>query len=332
MNEFQPDSDPFGLPLPRADRRLLVDPADWRAAEAGQAGALANAAMAVGRLDAMLAGLDAEARAGATRRLALIEIEAMLWAQGTPLRREEIGRDLMGARADADLEAMRLARWALRRLEGQAELADLRGFLALHRTDTPGLVETIAPRPAGAEFDTAAEGFLQAVAGLAPLHPLSQAPVAHLLWRLSDLSPSDDLVEAAVWAGRQMAAGCEALRFVPLGRAGRAVWNSGGDAVQRLPRHLAALTEGVTEARRHLLRVADWADEARRRTAGIKGSNPARIIAALAAHPLMGTAMVETATGTSRDTAERLLSRMQAMGLVREMTGTRRFRLWAAAL
>jgi len=78
-----------------------------------------------------------------------------------------------------------------------------------------------------------------------------------------------------------------------------------------------------------LKRVSDWADRARRETAGIKGDNPARVIAGLAAHPLMSTAMVETATGISRDTAERLLARMQAMGLLREITGARRFRLWS---
>ena len=80
-----------------------------------------------------------------------------------------------------------------------------------------------------------------------------------------------------------------------------------------------------------LRRIADWAEDARRRTATIKGDNPARIIAALAAHPLMSTAMVETAAGTSRATAERLLARMYAQGVVREVTGTKRFRLWTAA-
>lgn len=46
----------------------------------------------------------------------------------------------------------------------------------------------------------------------------------------------------------------------------------------------------------------------------------------------MSTAMVATAAGSSRDTAERLLARMAASGLVRELTGARRFRLWAARL
>ncbi|MFV0384393.1 hypothetical protein [Paracoccus sp. (in: a-proteobacteria)] len=329
--EFDDEMGVFAPPLPRADRRDLIRPAEWRAAEAGLASTLAGAALAVGRLDAMLAGMDDRARQGATRRLALIEVETMLWAQGTPLRREEIGRDLMEARADADLDAMQLARWALRRLEGQGSLDDLRNFLGLHRSDSPALGDALALRPAGHDFDSAAEGFAQGLHLSRGLHPLSCGPFARMVWRLSDLSPVDDLVEAATWAARHMARCCEALRFVPMGRHGRQVWTDTGDPATRLERHLTALSEGSAEARLHLVRVGEWAADALRRTAPIKGSNPARVIAALAAQPLMTTAMVEEATGASRDTAERLLARMYDMGLVRELTGTRRFRLWAAA-
>lgn len=331
--DFDPlEDDPgYDTPLPQADRRDLLRPKDWQGAEADLAGVLADAAMSAGRLDSMLAEMPDEARAGASRRLALIEVETMLWAQGTPLRREAIGRDLMEARADADLDAMHLARWALRRLEGQSQIKDLRGFLGLHRSDNPALQDTLAQRPAGLAFDESAEGFAQGQAMAERLHPLSRGPFHRMLWRLSDLSPTGDLVEAAVWSGRAMAIRSEALSFVPLGRHGRQVWGDTGTPPERLHRHLLAVTEGCAEARLHLRRVAEWAAEAVKRTEAIKGKNPARVIAALAAQPLMSTAMVEQATGTSRDTAERLLARMHQMGLVREMTGTRRFRLWAAA-
>lgn len=334
MSQQDPDDPwPGGLapPLPVADRRRLLLPADWIAAEAGLAHALADAALAVGRLDADLAATPSGARAGAIRRLALIETEAMLWAQGTPLRREEIGRDLMEARADTDLAAMAQARWAVRRLEGQSDPDDPRGFLGLHRVDAAGLAEPLAQRPAGAEFDDAAQGFLADMQDFTGLHPLSRGPVAAALWRIAGLSATDDLLESAVWCGRRLAGGCEALVFLPLGRHGRSVWNGGGAPAERLGRHLGALRDGATEARAQLLRVAAWASRAREACTGIRGQNPARVIAALAAHPLMNTAMVEDAAGISRDTAERLLARMAEMGLVREITGTRRFRLWTAA-
>lgn len=306
-------------------------PADWLAAQAGLAVELADAALAAGRLEARLSLMDATAHAGATRRLALVEIENMLRAQGTPLSREEIGLDAMAARAGTDLGAMAQARWALRRLEGQSDPNRLRDFLALHRNpdhaDAPW-----SDRPAGAAFDAAAADFLGAVEGLSGLHPLARAPAARMLWRLAALSPEDAGIEAAVWAARAMARAAPGLAFLPLGRHGRAIWADGGTPERRLSRHLSAVAQGAGDACRLLDRIAGWADAAQAATAAIKGRNPARVIAALAAHPVLHTAQVEDLAGISRDTAERLLSRMRRMGLVREITGARRFRLWTAAV
>lgn len=58
--------------LPRADRTRLIDPAAWIA---GQGAEPARAAMAVGRRDKVVA----------VARLVALEVEAMLWAAGTPL-------------------------------------------------------------------------------------------------------------------------------------------------------------------------------------------------------------------------------------------------------
>ena len=312
--------------------RAAVSPSseDWLAAQQACSGALARASAMIGRLDATLAGLAPEARAGATRRLSLIELEAMLWAQGTPVRREEIGREAMDARAGSDLEAMRLARWGLRRLEGQGGLGDLRAFLGLYRSEVSGLAEGLAQRPVGEAFDAGAAEYLATAGMLAGIEPAARAPALRAAWRIAELSAPECLVEPGCWSARDMAAGCEALVFVPLGRHGRAVWIDGGPAVTRMQRQLEAVAMGTEEARREILRVLDWAERARRATAAIKGDNPARVIAALAAQPLLGAAMVEAETGISRDTAERLLARLQAMGLIREVTGARRFRLWTA--
>ena len=312
------------------DQPALPGPADWLAAQGARATDLAAAALAAGRLEARLLLMDDDARAGALRRLALIEIEEMLRAQGTPLSREEIGLDAMEARAGSDLQAMAQARWALRRLEGQSDPGRLRDFLALHRSPDPGEAAW-SDRPMGAAFDAAAAEFQEAIEGLAGLHPLARAPAARMLWRLADLSPDGAGIEAAVWAARDMARATPGLTFLPLGRHGRAIWADGGPPAARLARHLAALAQGAADAGRMLDRIADWAQTARAATATIKGRNPARVIAALAAHPVLYTAQVETLAAISRDTAERLLVRLQAMGLVREIPGARRFRLWAAA-
>lgn len=306
----------------------LARPAPWRAAQAQLATELAAAAMAVGRLDALLSASGHDAP-GAIRRMALTEVQEIMWAQGTPLPRDEIGRDLMAARAGTDLDAMAQARWAIRRLEGRGDPADLRGFLGLHRlTDTDLPLQ--GARPVGADFDASAAALLSAAAGYGDLHPLARAPVLRLLWRRADLSPPELLAESAVWTGRQMAQGCEVLPFVPFGRLGRGIWIESGDPLRRLSRHLDAARQGTDAARVQIQRLTAWADEARRATAPIKGHNLARVIAVMVAQPLASAAMVEQDAGVSRMTAERLLTRMQTMGLIREITGARRFRLWTA--
>ena len=307
-----------------------ADPAElasWRQAQAGLAVPLAEAAAALGRLDATLAALPAEAAAGAVARLALAETEAMLWAGGMVLPREEIGRDALDARAASDPEAMRLARWALRRLEGQGALTDLPGFLGLHRRagETAG-----AARLRGPDFARGAAEYLARLAAGGALHPLVQGCLAGLLWRQAGLSPPDRVIEPAVHAARLMAQGCERLSFAPLGPAGRRVWTAGGAVEERLAAHLAALSTGARASREEIRRIEAWAAEARRATAGIRGENAGRVIAVLAARPLASAEDVAAGAGISRMTAERMLNRMTELGVIREITGASRFRLWRA--
>lgn len=78
-------------------------------------------------------------------------------------------------------------------------------------------------------------------------------------------------------------------------------------------------------------RIAAWGTRARAATAAVKGDNAARVIAVLAARPLVSALEAEAQAGVSRPTAERMLRRLSDLGLIREVTGHRRFRLWTAA-
>lgn len=307
-----------------ADRTPLERVEDWLAAQGQHAPQLARAALAVGQLD----GLVADMGQGALDRLALREVEALTWLAGAPIALDEIGRDQLQARAGTDLDGLQKARWAVRRLTGQGPLEDLRGFLGLHRALTSEVSGPARLRPIGDEFDEAAREFHAAFAGLAKAHGFVQAAYGRHMWRLADLSPPGDQVEGAVWAARRMAADCEALTFVPLGQSARRL---SGTGAPELDRYLIAVEQGARSARAELLRVRAWAERARDQTAKIKGDTPARIITAILAKPLCSTEMVEQAAGISRDTAERVLKRLAELGLVREVTGGARFRLWTAA-
>lgn len=304
----------------------------WYQAQAIHASLLADTALELGRLDGMLAAMPFDTRFGARRRLALIEAEEMAWAQGTPVARDEIGRDLMDARTGTDLEALAQARWAQRRLEGQGPLDDLRAFLGLRRNaDLAPADHALTSRSTGAGFDEAARAFLGDVEALSDLHPLIRAPLHILLWRQAGLSGDDMIIEAAVWSGRAMTAGSEGVVFAPLGRQGRSAWAVGGVAEMRVMRHLQAVRSGARDARMMLVRLSVWTAEAMAWAQAQNGPSPERVIEVLAAHPLSNAALIETRTGLSRITVERILTRLHAAGLVRELTGATRFRLWEPA-
>ena len=321
-----PPEEADDAPFPRADRRLLIDPEAWRRAEADLAPQLARAAAALAMLDQQCRGLGE----GAMERLALIEVEAMLWAQGARIRREQIAAYLSGAGGPSgDRPELGQAAWAYRRMLARpGPLPGLRGFLGLVDVSLFDLPEALSPRPKGAEFDLAEGLFADGLAAMADCHPLTQAGYGLALWRLAGLSAPDDLVEPATAAARIAAQECRALGFAPLA-PGRGAWRSGTQPTH-LRDWLAAIRSGAQTAMLELNRVELWATTARSATAKIKGDTPAKLIAALAASPILTTEAAATLTGISRDSAERGLARLLAMGLVREITGGKRFRLWTA--
>ncbi|MDP5220852.1 helix-turn-helix domain-containing protein [Ruegeria sp. 2205SS24-7] len=312
-------------PLPKANATSLVRPDEWIAAQGKHAPELARAALAVGQLDMLVAQIGP----GALERLALREVEALVWAAGTPVSVEEIGRDQLQARATTDLGALQQTRWAVRRLMGEGPAEYLRAFLGLHRVETSDLAHGLRARITGEMFDEAAAEFQTRVAGLTEAHAFTRAAFARNLWRLSELSLEEDQIEGPVWAARLMAQGCQTLTFVPLGQGARQVQSAGA---RQLGAYLNVIESGATAARVELQRLTVWRDRAREHTNFIRGNNPARIIDALVVKPMATTEMIEKAAGVSRDTAERLLARMADMDLAREVTGASRFRIWSAKI
>lgn len=115
-----------------------------------------------------------------------------------------------------------------------------------------------------------------------------------------------------------------------LGAVGRRVWTAGGPVAEGLAGHLAAVARGVRAGREEIRRLEAWAAEARHAAASIRGANAGRVSAVLAAGPLVSAEDVTSGARISRMTAERMLNRMTEMGLIREITGAGRFRLWQA--
>ena len=310
-------------PLPRADRTVLMNPREWAAAQADLARELASVAMLFGALDQRLRA----APLGWQHRLALMEAAELSWWAG-----DRIGIDrlalwdalrLTGVQDDS--QALARMGWALRRLGGGADLqissSGLAAFLGRH-----GPVEAA---------NDSVEDLVDLLQSAAQLHPITQSAVAFHGWRmLGDGGPVTE-IEAAVLAarlaaqmGRVHSAGLGAV-FMPIAISGFAA-DKGGSVLDRLSAWLRGAERATLAALLHLERLSGWQTKADAALADLQGRTPPALIRVLAEWPTVTAPMAEAATKASRASVQRNLTLMQTRGLIREVTGQDRYRVWTA--
>lgn len=307
-------------PLPQAPRARLFPVAEWRAAEAALAADLAALSFDFGRLEERLRRLGR----GARHRLALQEVAGFGWWSGDRLAVDRLVLWLslqIGATGD-DAQAMIRAGWAVRRLTSGAPPAGPRWGEALGALLG---VPAAAPMP-----DRVAESG-DVLAQLEQLHPVVQGVVLFHVWRLDGDGGAED-IEAAVLAARLggRMAGQEA--FLPQALAGFGGLSAQGSAERRLAGWISGAHQSVLAALLHLDRLERWQLRAATATADLSGRTPPQLLSLLAGWPSVSAPMAEAETGASRAAVQRNLELLNARGIIRELTGQGRYRVWTAEL
>lgn len=316
---FLPDTgadDPTLSPLPRADQRKLIDPALWAAAQAALSGELAHMALLYGALEERL-------RAGSPglwHRLALLEAADLSWAVGDRISAERLGlweaQRLSGVQDDG--QALARASWAMRRLVGGGvdpqQGAGLAAFLGRQ-----GVIDDIQDL-----------GLL--AADIAHLHPVTQAAALAQSWQMLGQGGPARAIEAAVLAGRIAAGmGRGGAGFVPQAMAG-GMTAQAGSPKDRLSAWLTGASRATLAALLHLERVSAWQAKAAQALADLQGRTPALLLQVLSEWPMVTCPMAEGITGANKATVLRNLAVTEARGLVREVTGQSRYRVWTAKI
>lgn len=341
--EDEPDYLPPG-PAPEAKESEVVDA--WRAAEAGQAAQLARVAARLGILDERLR----RGPAGWRHRLALIEAADLSW-----LTQDRIGLDrlslYMALRVSTvtdDAQALYRIGWTVRRLTGvPAPLArgsgvgDLETFL--DRRDRPGQGERLEDAKAPSRvvemtereaFEDRAAGWLAMMDQAEDLHPVTRACMGFHLWHVAELSPVDDPLEAAVTAARVAIAdlapsgSAPGAIFAPIAMGGGGGFRAIGDPHARFARWLNAMESAAFAALRKLEEIEAWAAAAERAMAPLSGKTPPMLRDLFTSWPLISVQMAEKLTGAHRATVQRNIDWMEERGLIREVTGQGRYRMW----
>ena len=107
---------------------------------------------------------------------------------------------------------------------------------------------------------------------------------------------------------------------------------AGGPPAERLARWLDGMETACLTAMRHLDDIEVWAERAKVAMIPLSGRTPPALRAVLTEWPLISAPMAEALTGASRAAVQRNLAWMEEQGLIREMTGQGRYRMWRAAI
>ena len=317
--EEEPDYLPPG---PRAELRETAVLDDWRKAEAGNAARLARVAGRIGALDDRLR----RGPKGWRHRLALMEAADLSWFVGDRIGPDRLAlwKSMRLSGVQDDTAALARVGWAVRRLTGGlGPEVDLSAFL--DRRDPENLGVEAEP------FADRAGGWLDLMAQAADLHPITRACMGFHLWSLAGLGQHGDRMEAAVTAARIVASEGKGALFAPLAMGGAGGLRSGGPPADRLSRWLDGMETACLTAMRHLDDIEAWSARAEAEMSPLSGRTPPALCAVLTEWPLVSAPMAEALIGASRAAVQRNLAWMEARGLIHEMTGQGRYRMWRVA-
>lgn len=303
------------FPLPRAPALPLFDPAEWARAQRQQSGALAQLCLQFGRLEERLQRLGP----GARQRLALREAAEMSWGVGERISVERLALWLgqhLGGGPEQSL-ALAQAGWSARRLT--AGLAPETGGW------NAGLWRFLGHSGASAET----EDLALVLQNTAALHPVTQAAILFHAWRMIAQGPAS-LTEAHALAACH-AATMAGSGFLPLVTSGVAAVRASGSAEARLAGWISGATRAVLAGLLHLDQLERWQHHAAESLADLSGRLPRLLVPLLATWPLLTAPMAEALTSASRAAVQRNLDLMQNRGLIREITGQSRYRVWRTA-
>lgn len=105
-----------------------------------------------------------------------------------------------------------------------------------------------------------------------------------------------------------------------------------GAAQARLAGWLRGAEQATLSAFMQLDRLVVWQKAAEAALADLSGRTPGLLVDLIATWPIVSAPMTEEKAEASRAAVQRNLSLLQARGLIREITGQGRYRVWTARI
>jgi len=324
------DFAPGDSPLIFVQRQQKVAPKDWLAAERAEYRGLVAAAEALARFGARLAALPADV----VERIALQSVAAMLRSEGVWLKAEQIAlfRALrIGSQEETrDLER---ASWAVRRLiamrKGQPLEEGLREFLGRQKVAERSALPH-EDRALGEELDVAGVDWMRQLEETGALHPLSRAACGVFLWRRLQITAPDEALEPMV-AASLMGAGGQAP-FLPVPEGVSPVHLRASSPQEALSSFYRMVEQGALAAHLQVERLLTWRERASELTEDLSGRTPPSLVETALRFPVFSAELAARLAKCAPMSARRNIKIFEERGLLREVTGQKRYRFWSARL
>lgn len=324
------DFAPGESPLIFAQKLTRVEPSDWARAERETYRGLVSAAEAVARFGARLAALPSDV----VERIALQSVAAILRSEGVWVNPEEIAlfRALrIGSQEETrDLER---ASWAVRRLIGMrhGQLMDegVRAFLGRQKVAQMQSLPN-DDRALGEELDQAGQDWLDQLQGMGQLHSLTRAAAGLFMWRRLQITAPDEGLEPMVAAALIGAAG--QAPFLPVPEGAAPLHMRAKTPEEALHSFYHTVEQGALAALLEVERLLTWREKARELTADLSGRTPPSLVETALRFPVFSAELAARLAQCAPMSARRNLKLFEDLGLLREVTGQKRYRFWSAQL
>lgn len=165
------------------------------------------------------------------------------------------------------------------------------------------------------------------------LHPVTRSALAFFMWQAIEVTGRSSLYEGAVVA-QKMGRYSERnfLGLLPLASAGHPVFQRVGTIEERLARWIKGATNASLRCLLEIERVEDWYERASPVIESRRGGNLALTRQLFVDYPMISSELMTDRLDVSHATAMRLIESFTSAGLVEEVTGYSRFRLWRCKL
>lgn len=335
---FLPDTDAelgaleppgFAAILRPSDGLPFIELTAWRDAQASLAVELANLS---GELGALATALH-HGPAGWRRRLAFREVVDLSWWSGTRLTHKKIALWVMHRTGSTDdtSRALAHASWAMNHLSsGSSPNDSLSDFLERSPRSSEDLWDSFE-----FGFAEAQDEVLRVMHQGQGLHPVVSAARVFHAWRSLGPQAAVDMeaaVLAARLAGERWSSAEHGIVFMPIAQTTNTALQGRGDATSRLSAWLAGAEQACLAARLHLGSLTRWRARADQTTADLSGRTVPAVLEIFGDLPHVTPEIAARIAGATQRSIRNCLNLLEDRGVIREITGYRRSRVWEAKL